>query len=230
MGTIAAAQGLPISGRESLNSDPTRNFRFLVSFQPYGAWKEHPIYETNFGFMSVSGLSMAVEPIPYREGGMNTTLHQIPGQATFAPLTLSRGVHLGNSQAWFWMRKLFAAVGPGQGGSGFPAYQFRTSVTIHVLQHPLNWNNDDASMDRTKEWDVQSSKNDPVSMSFRVYNAWISSLAYSDLNANDNAVMVEQMTLAHEGFDVYWEETTPGDLMHTKHEYWEDEKYLPVGP
>lgn len=204
-GKQAAVNSFPISGRESLASDPTRNFRFLVTFQPYGDTEKHPMFKPNFGFTSVSGLSMAVESIPYREGGMNTTLHQVPGQATFSPITLSRGVHLGNSQGWRWIKRLFAAVGPGGPGTGtgYPAYQFRTSVTIHVLQHPLNMGNDPAN---TYTVDIESSRNDAVAMSFRVYNAWITSLAYSDLNAGDNAIAVEQMTLVHEGFDMYWED------------------------
>jgi phage tail-like protein len=41
-------------------------------------------------------------------------------------------------------------------------------------------------------------------MRFEVYNAWPTSVAYSDLNAGDNALFVEQMTLVHEGFDVNW--------------------------
>jgi hypothetical protein len=41
-------------------------------------------------------------------------------------------------------------------------------------------------------------------MRFKVYNAWITSVAYSDLNAGDNALFVEQMVLVHEGFDVKW--------------------------
>jgi phage tail-like protein len=200
---------MEISGRGNLNTDPTRNFRFLVTFQPY-AVASHPMSTMNFGFTSVSGLSMAIESIPYREGGMNTTLHQIPGQATFSPITLTRGVHLGNSQGWKWIKRMFAAVGPGGLGAGgsFPNYQFRTSVTIHVLQHPLTMGND-----ATVEYkdDDKFSRNDPVAISFRAYNAWISSLAYSDLNAGDNAIAVEQMTLVHEGLDMYWNPTIGGE-------------------
>lgn len=200
MPTATASAALPINGRENLNSDPTRNFRFLVEFQPYS--NDHPMAKPiNFGFTSVAGLSMAVEAIPYREGGMNTTLHQIPGQATFSPVTLTRGVHLGNSQAWHWMRRLFTAIGPTNTG-GFAAYQFRSSVTIHVLQHPVNMGNDSGVPANDT---LMMTRNDPVAASFRIYNAWISSLAYSDLNAGDNAIMVEQMTLVHEGLDMYWE-------------------------
>ena len=214
MGTVQAAQGLAINGRGSLNSDPTRNFRFLVEFQPYGNVKKHPMATLNFGFTSVSGLSMAIESIPYREGGMNTTLHQIPGQATFSPITLTRGIHLGNSQAWAWARKLFAAIGPNAQGFtvGAPAYQFRSSVTIHVLQHPVKMGNDSGIPYSTGQL---ASRNDPVAVSFRAYNAWITALAYSDLNAGDNAIMVEQMTLVHEGFDMYWDKDISDNVNQT---------------
>ena len=36
---------------------------------------------------------------------------------------------------------------------------------------------------------------------YRVYNAWPTALAYSDLDAGANQLLIEQMTLAHEGFD-----------------------------
>lgn len=202
-GTAEAARSLPLSGRGNLNSDPTRNFRFLVTFQPYDG--TNPIGSMNFGFTSVSGLSMAIESIPYREGGMNVTMHQIPGQATFSPITLTRGVHVGNSQAWKWTKRLFSAIGPGgpRLGAGYPSYNFRSAVTIHVLQHPLVYGNDSAAS--YQGGDGQSfSRNDPVAMSFRIYNAWLTNLAYSDLNAGDNAVAIEQMVLVHEGMDMYW--------------------------
>jgi phage tail-like protein len=41
-------------------------------------------------------------------------------------------------------------------------------------------------------------------MRFEVYNCWPTAVAYSDLNAGDNALLVEQMTLVHEGFNVNW--------------------------
>lgn len=226
---MATGNTFPIGGRESLDSDPTRNFRFLVSFQPYsdltGADMScpNPLRNINFGFTSVSGLSMAIESIPYREGGMNTTLHQIPGQATFSPITLTRGVHLANSQGWTWIKRLFAALGPGSvqqpASLGYPGYQFRSAVTIRVLQHPLNFTNDisntayrnSENSDPNKPY---SSQDDMTAVSFRFYNAWISALAYSDLNAGDNAIMVEQMTLVHEGMDMYWQppKQTKGQL------------------
>lgn len=201
---MAPKPELSIAGRSSLNTDPTRNFRFLVSFQPYDS--ANPIGALNFGFTSVSGLTVAVEPIPYREGGMNTTVHQLPGQASFSPVTLTRGIHLGNSQAWRWIKRLFAAVGPGSyTDAAYPNFNFRSTVTIHVLQHPLNMGNDSTNSYATSS---SFSTNDPIAVSYRLYNAWITSLAYSDLNAGDNATMVEQMILVHEGFDMFWQQPT----------------------
>ena len=36
----------------------------------------------------------------------------------------------------------------------------------------------------------------------RYFNCWPSAIQWNDLNAGDNSVMVETMTLQHEGFTV----------------------------
>lgn len=190
------------AGLQALESDPLRNFRYVVKFLPYWPDGTDPkLGSMKFGFTSVSGLSVATEAIPYREGGHNTTLHQIPGQSTFSPVTLSRGVHLGNRYAWDWIRRLFSVVG-GAEGSTYEV-NFRCSVDIHVLLHPVERSKVDTA-NHTWRDEESDSQNDLVGLSFRLYNAWIQSLAYSDLNAGDNAVLVEQIVLAHEGFDMRW--------------------------
>jgi phage tail-like protein len=184
-----------INNRSSLTTDPIRNFRFLVDFIPHdtkATWKD-PI---TMGFTSVSGLSVTTDSIPYREGGYNTTVHQIPGQTTFSPITLQRGVILNTKQNWEWMRQLFATV---QGGSkNVQGASFRADLEIRVLSHPVP-----GSAGGTTAG-VGVAGDDHVAMRFKVYNAWITSVAYSDLNAGDNAIFVEQATLVHEGFDVNW--------------------------
>ena len=181
-----------INNRSSLVTDPVRNFRFLVNFQPHNTQNGLPAGAT-MGFVSVSGLAVTTDSIPYREGGYNTTVHQIPGQTTFAPITLQRGVMIGSMQNWEWMKKLFATV---QGGTtNTLAKDFRCDLEIQVLTHPIPGSGEGSS--------GSVSTDDHVSMRFKVYNAWITSLAYSDLNAGDNAILVEQMTLVHEGFDVH---------------------------
>lgn len=196
-----------INNRSSLKTDPIRNFRFLVTFKPLDVGAKgagsvnstgNPASWTNseftLGFTSVSGLVVTTDSIPYREGGYNTTVHQIPGQTTFSPVTLQRGVILGSSTNWQWMRELFRTV-QASGGRKNANSNFRADIEIEVLSHPIPGAGYTNSTSDSK---------DHVAMRFNLYNAWITSLAYSDLNAGDNAIFVEQMTVVHEGFDLHW--------------------------
>jgi phage tail-like protein len=186
-----------INNRSTLLTDPLRNFRFLVTFQPQAGDNigVQGLTNATIGFTSVSGLSVATDSIPYREGGYNTTVHQIPGQTTFTPLTLQRGVLIGSKQNWDWMRQLFATVTAGNTTRGVDQ-NFRCDLEIAVLSHPIPGS--------PNANDTTTTSQDHVAMRFKVYNAWPTSVAYSDLNAGDNALFVEQMTLVHEGFDVNW--------------------------
>lgn len=161
-----------------LATDPLRNFKFQVNIA-------HPSFPNGFvkmGFMSVSGLNITTEVIPYREGGMNTTTQKMPGQSDFAPLTLSKGLACGDAMMMNWMRQLFTVQqGTGTGRSG---QDFRATVTINVLDHPVTLGPA------------------PVKAQFKVYNAWPTAVAFSDLDAGANAIVVQQMTLAHEGFEM----------------------------
>jgi phage tail-like protein len=179
-----------------LASDPIRTFKFLVTFTPN---KEDNRFDTTnwnkMGFVSVSGLSVSTEPIAYREGGYNTNVHQIPGQSSFTPITLSHGLMLGQTQNQAWMKRLFAMMTP-RATAGIGA-DFRCTVDIAVLSHPNPAGFDVAGgKTATKDGDQH------VSMRFKVYNAWIANLSYSNLDAGQSTLMVEEMTLVHEGFDV----------------------------
>jgi phage tail-like protein len=193
-----------LNNRSTVATDPIRNFRFLVRFIPQkpitsggvnaGQDWATGLKDITFGFTSVSGMAVSTDTIPYREGGYNTTVHQIPGQSSFAPISMSRGVVLGTKQNWDWMRELFVTV---QGtATRSIADNFRCDIEIDVLSHPVASTATGAIAD--------GKQTDHVAMRFKVYNAWITSLAYSDLNAGDNAILVEQIQLVHEGFDVSW--------------------------
>jgi phage tail-like protein len=202
----------------TIATDPLRNFRFYAEFTKAGdeAFDKRILTSSTTnpatagysdgwigGFTFISGLNINTQSIPYREGGYNTTVHQIPGQTTFAPISLQRGVILGTRQHWDWMKQLFSTVQAGTGRSN-PAQNFRCDVEIAVLTHPI------AGSGSTTEL-TGSNYSDHVSARFQVYNAWPTSVAYSDLNAGDNAIFVEQMTLVHEGFELNWgTDLTPG--------------------
>jgi phage tail-like protein len=200
-----------INNRSTLETDPIRNFRFLVTFKPLNTndatWLTNAPKKVTVGFTSVSGLSVTTDSIPYREGGYNTTVHQIPGQSSFSPLTLQRGVVLGTDQHWKWMRQMFATV---QGGANNPnqTTNFRCDIEIKVLSHPIAGSGGQNVTAGTGSTGGTINYDDHVAMRFQVYNAWPTSVAYSDLNAGDNAILVEQISLVHEGFDVIWAANT----------------------
>ena len=183
----------------SLMTDPVRNFRFLVTFNPTDEWKDDANKPAKMGFVSLSGLSVTTEPIAYREGGYNTNVHQIPGQSAFTPITLSKGVMLGQDSNMKWMKRLFSVITPsitsGVGGG------FRADIDIQVLSHP----NPQASTGiAATQAQASTADKQHTSLRFKVYNAWISSLSYSNLDAGANTLMVEEMSLVHEGFDVVY--------------------------
>lgn len=186
-----------VNPRSNLQTDPLRNFRFIVQFLAHNEKGQNFGFIPTLGFTSISGLAVSTESIPYREGGFNTTVHQIPGQTTFGPITLQRGMILGSPQHWNWMQRLFSVNGNTQ-----PGGDFRADMLIFVLAHPSS---NTASSEITAGTVASQSQvggiiDDKVHMKFRVFNVWPTTVAYSDLNSGDNALLVEQVTLVHEGF------------------------------
>ena len=196
-----------INNRSNLATDPIRNFRFLVQFLPHNEKAQAFGFRPTLGFTSVSGLSIATESIPYREGGYNTTVHQIPGQSSFSPISMQRGMMLGTPQHWNWMKRLFQVTGSATTGG-----DFRCDINIFVLAHPSS---------KTAATEIAAGANtgkaidDKVHAKFKVYNAWPTSVAYSDLNAGDNAPMIEQVTFVHEGFNFALANNYDGDVKTT---------------
>lgn len=177
-----------IDSRGSATTDPLRVFRFRASFKPVsgGSVFNEAITSFSGGFTAINGLNVQVQPITYREGGYNTTLHQIPGMTSFSPVTMTRGMLYGNDSAITWMRGLFAVTsGQGLSVGSASANGYRCNVTIELMDHP----------------NAASPTNSPR-VGFYLHNAWLQSLNYSDLNAGNNELMVESLTLVHEGLSI----------------------------
>ena len=192
-----------------LNSDPLRNFRFNVSIN-------HPNIPTlpRMGFMAVSGLAVNTEVIPYREGGNNTTTRKMPGQSDFGPLTFTRGFMAapiingavggaGTNELYEWFGQIFAVnIG---GGFGSPTTNFRVGLTIDVLEHPITTTGYAAGRDSPP----------PIKARFVVQNCWPMGYSFSDLEAGGNAVFIENLTLAHEGWGVICAPQDVGKFLST---------------
>ncbi len=56
-------------------------------------------------FTECSGLQAETEVFPYEEGGLNNTVHQLPGRSKFSNVTLKRGVASAN-ELWDWYYKV----------------------------------------------------------------------------------------------------------------------------
>jgi phage tail-like protein len=181
-----------IDSRTRLKADPVRNFKYQVQL-----FSSVPGFETEFakiGFMSVEGLAMNTEMVPYREGGWNTNPHKLPGQTDFAPLTMSAGVFYQKPGMWNLAKRMFS-VQWGGGTIGMDE-DFRFNMAVRVLDHPVT---DGKTGSAAGGKDISSAV-----IGFAFYNCWAGSIGFNGLNAMDNAILIHQMTVHHEGFDVYF--------------------------
>lgn len=181
----------------TLQTEPLRNFKFHVVFTPIGKQKDStsnataPADQWNEstmgGFTSVSGLTQTTEAIAYREGGYNTSVHQMAGITTFSPISFQRGVMYGSSEALETMEKVYQVPSGTSVVNGVENYRY--NIDIYVLHHPRDMT------------DLSDGFIANAAMQFRVYNAWLTTVAYSDLNAGENGFLVEQMAWVHEGWE-----------------------------
>lgn len=177
-----------INERTRAKADPVRNFKFQVQIVHPDAdlFREAGV----IGFTSIDGLSMSTDVSAYREGGWNTNPHKLPGQTDFSPISCSTGVFANKPGVWDLARQMFAT----QWGSGNLDYgqDFRFDMNIWVLDHPVT---------KGPASGVQGSIAGAV-MAFKVYNAWVASVAFGGLNAGDNGILINNMTIHHEGLEV----------------------------
>ncbi|MEV5264828.1 phage tail protein [Streptomyces werraensis] len=164
-----------------LSTDPLRNFKFQVQIHLAGSTLDSSKRSNQLGFMSVSGLSITTDVVVYRQGGHNTTTQKMPGQSDFAPITLSRGLICGDSDIYQWLKQLFMVMQGTGGNNG--SYNFRATMDIFLLDHPVT----------TQQVYYKAG--------WRVYNCWPTSIAFGDLDAGANGIELQQITLAHEGWD-----------------------------
>lgn len=186
-------------------ADPLRNFKFQVQLFPLDSNLSQEL--ARIGFTSVDGLNMSTEMIPYREGGMNTNPHKMPGMTDFSPVTLSSGMFYTKPGMADLARQMFSV----QWGAGQLGLQddYRFDVLIRVYDHPVTKGAGAAG--QAYKGDVQGAV-----VMHQLYNAWVANIAHSGLNAMDNAIVVSQMTLHHEGLDTFYGPSDVESQIHTR--------------
>ena len=188
---------MPINGpslvdRTRMRADPVRNFKFQVELYHGDSNLNNAI--AKMGFMSVEGIAMNTEMVAYREGGWNTNPHKLPGQTDFSPVTMTAGVFQTKQGMWDLGRQMFA-VQWGQ-GTIVKGGEFRFDMVVRVMDHPATANPGSGSPGDGTAGAV---------MAWQFYNAWCASVSFNNLSAMDNAILIHQMTVHHEGFEVFFD-------------------------
>lgn len=148
--------------------DPYKTFKFQVF------WADSP--DPVAGVSKVSALSRSTEPVEHREGNSPSTVRKSPGQTTYEPITLERGVT--HDPAFEeWANKIWN-LGSGLGAE-VSLKDFRKNITIKLLNEAGQ-----------------------VVIAYKVERCWVSQYqAMPELDASTNAVAIQTLTLQHEGWE-----------------------------
>jgi len=184
-------------------TDPVRNFKFQVTINATGNLQTQTAGLDKIGFAVVSGLSVQNEMVGYREGGMNTHPHKFIGQSDFAPITFSRGVFSGQDQLYKWQQFLHAwnqGSGTGTVGSTSTANNYRCDILVKVFDHPVSA----GSYSTPGATDGVAPSPGNARLAFKLFDCFPAAYSLSDLDASGSGIMVQQLTVHHEGFVVAW--------------------------
>lgn len=146
--------------------DPYKNFKFRVMWDgKYVA-----------GVSKVGGLTRKTEVVTHREGGDPSSSRSSPGQTSYEPITLERGVtHDEEFEKWAGKVWTFGNA-PGQEVS---LKDFRKDIIIELYNEAGQ-----------------------KVLAYKVYRCWVSEYtALPELDASANAVAIQSIKLENEGWE-----------------------------
>jgi phage tail-like protein len=159
----------------------------VTSYEPYMGYRFRvSIGDAEIGFSQVDGLSSVSAVVQYREGNMPIWMRKFPGLIEWQPVTMQRGTS--NSTTLLDWRNECASYedatttngGVGYGDGIIPP-NYRRPITISM------YGKGDSNTPG-KKWTL--------------FNAWPSELKTGALNAMGNEVLIESVTIQHEGMKV----------------------------
>jgi len=163
--------------------DPYKNFKFRVKFG------DSPDYVA--GVSKIGALSRKTEVVDHREGGDPSTVRRSPGQTTFEPITLERGV-THDTEFEKWANKVWN-LGSGLGAE-VSLKDFRKDIIIEIYNEAGQ-----------------------LAIAYKVYRCWVSEYqAVPELDASANAVAIQTLTLQNEGWERDYEVTEPTEPTFTE--------------
>jgi phage tail-like protein len=147
-------------------------------FDPYKNFKFRVKWDGRYvaGVSKVGMLKRSTEVVKHREGGDPSSTRKSPGRTEYDPITLERGV-THDTEFEKWANKVWN-FGSGLGAE-VSLKDFRKDITIEIYNEAGQ-----------------------LSLAYKVYRCWVSEFqAQADLDANANAVLIQNIKLENEGWE-----------------------------
>jgi phage tail-like protein len=162
---------------------------FVVNTHRYDAYKNFKFRivwngKTVLGVSKVSALKRTTEVVRHRSGGQNSFDYKSKGRSTFDAITLERGItHDTEFEQWANMVSSYA------GDATINLVEYKRPLTLEVMN-----------------------ERGQVALRYFLYEAWISEFqAVPDLDANANAVAIENLKIELEGWERDLSTTEPNE-------------------
>lgn len=157
-------------------------------FDPYKNFKFRVKWDNRYvaGISKVSALKRTTEVVKHRDGGDPSTSRKSPGRTEYEAITLERGVtHDPDFEEW--ASKVWS-FGAGLGAETSLA-DFRKDIIIEVYN-----------------------ESGQLAIAYKVFRCWVSEFqALPDLDANANAVAIQNLKLENEGWIRDSEQAEPSE-------------------
>jgi phage tail-like protein len=131
-------------------------------------------YRVVLGVSKVGSLKRTTEVVKHRNGGENSTDHKSPGRTTYDGITMERGItHDRDFEKWANM------VHPYSGDASMDLVNYKKDMMLEVMNEKGH-----------------------VAFRYFLYDCWISEYtSMPDLDANANAVAIENIKIELEGWE-----------------------------
>jgi len=162
-------------------------------FDPYKNFKFRVKWDGRYvaGISKVSALKHSTEVVEHREGGDPSTSRKSPGRRKFEAVTLERGV-THDTEFEKWANKVWN-FGSGLGAE-VSLRDFRKDIIIEVYNEAGQ-----------------------LALAYKVFRCWVSEYqALPDLDANANAVAIQNIKLENEGWERDYDVTEPAEPSFTE--------------
>jgi phage tail-like protein len=160
--------------------DPYKNFRFRIK------WDGNYVA----GISKVSGLTRTTEVVKHRMGGDPSVARMLPGQSTYASITLERGVTHDVSFAQ-WASKVWEYHNSTDTAPDVSPNDFRKDITIELYNEAGQ-----------------------KVIAYNVYRCWVSEFqAVPELDGAGNSIAIEMLKLENEGCERDTSVTEPTDTL-----------------